>query len=97
MEVGRGEAPEERCAPPRREPPSTKSAKVFGFFLWRPWRLVAYRLAEAVRVVTGVRDECLAPGVGKELVGNDHFVPLPRRERDVDRAAFGIDDGVELC
>jgi hypothetical protein len=23
-------------------------------------------------------------------------VPLPRRERDVDRATFGVDDGVEL-
>jgi hypothetical protein len=32
----------------------------------------------------------------EQLVGNDHFVPLPRRERDVDRATFGVDDGVEL-
>jgi hypothetical protein len=33
----------------------------------------------------------------KQLVSHDHLVPLPRRERDVDRPAFGVDDGVELC
>jgi hypothetical protein len=38
-----------------------------------------------------------ATSVLKQLVGNDHFVPLPRRERDVDGATFGVDDDVELC
>jgi hypothetical protein len=34
--------------------------------------------------------------VAKQLLGDDHFVALPRRERDVDRAAVGVDNGVEL-
>jgi hypothetical protein len=56
----------------------------------------AHGLTETVRVVTGICDERLAVGVGKELIGHHHFVPLPRRERDVDRPTFGVDDGVEL-
>ena len=34
--------------------------------------------------------------MGKELVGCDHFVPVPGRKRDVERPAFRIDGGVEL-
>ena len=54
-------------------------------------------LAEVVRVVAGVADEGLAASVLKQLAGGDHFVPLPLRERDVERAGFGVDEGVELC
>jgi hypothetical protein len=34
--------------------------------------------------------------VVEQLVGLDHLVPLPRRDRDVDRSTFGIDHGVKL-
>jgi hypothetical protein len=61
-----------------------------------PHPAFAYGLAKAVRVVAGVADERLALRMGKQLVGGDHFVPLPRRERDVERAPFDVDDGVEL-
>src|SRR4051812_35417263 len=38
----------------------------------------------------------LAGSVGEKLVGLHHLVPLPRRDRDVDGAAFRVDDGVEF-
>jgi hypothetical protein len=53
-------------------------------------------LDELVGVVACVADEGLASGVAKQLLGGDHFVAVPRRERDVDRAALGVDDGMEL-
>jgi hypothetical protein len=49
-----------------------------------------------IRVVAAVADERLAAGVSKQLVGSGYFMALARRERDVDRAALGVDDGVEL-
>ena len=51
---------------------------------------------ELVGVVASVANERLASGVTKQLLGDAHLVALPRRERDVDGAAFGVDDGVEL-
>jgi len=51
---------------------------------------------ELVRVVTGVADESFPTSVEEQLLGGDHLMALPRRERDVDRAAFGVDDGVEF-
>ena len=54
-------------------------------------------MAKSIRVVASIADERAAASVGEQFVGNDHFVPLPRRERDVERAAFDVDDGVELC
>jgi hypothetical protein len=53
-------------------------------------------LPEPVRILAGVGDECLATSVLEQLVGIDHVVPLTRRNRDVDGAAFRIDEGVEL-
>ena len=32
----------------------------------------------------------------EELFSGDHFVTLARRQRDVDRARFRVDDGVEF-
>jgi len=60
---------------------------------------LAERVTDAIgKIISGtVSDEHLAVRVGQELVGRDHFVALARRERDVERAALGVDDGVELC
>lgn len=62
-----------------------------GFHLFR-----ADRLDELVRVVARVANQGLSASVLKQLASRDHFVPLPLRERDVDRARFGVDDGMEL-
>jgi hypothetical protein len=51
---------------------------------------------EVVRVVASIAEEGLASGMGKQLLGGGHFVVVPRRERDVDRTALGVDNGVEL-
>jgi hypothetical protein len=32
----------------------------------------------------------------EKLMGGHHFVPLARRDRDVDRTTFGVDDGVDF-
>ncbi len=61
-----------------------------------PHAFVADRLQEAIRVVAGIANERFAASVSKQLVGGDYFVPLPRRERDVEGPALGVDDGVEL-
>ncbi len=53
--------------------------------------------AKSVRVVTRIRDHRLAVSLREQLVGHHHFVALARREREVERAALGVDDGVELC
>jgi len=58
--------------------------------------LVAYGPEKAVRVVSGVADERFASGVFEQFIGRGHLVPQPRRERDVDRPPFRVDDGVEL-
>ena len=54
------------------------------------------RGAERVRVVARVGDERLASRMCEELIGHDHLVSLPRRDREVDGSAFRVDDGVEL-
>ena len=59
-------------------------------------RSSAHGVDELVGVVARVADEGLTASVVEQLLGGDHFVALARRERDVDRAAFGVDDGVEL-
>src|ERR1019366_5986213 len=33
----------------------------------------------------------------EQLLGDRHLVPLARRQRDVERAALRVDDGMELC
>jgi hypothetical protein len=53
-------------------------------------------LQEVIRVIAAVADESLATGVSEQLVGSRYFVALARRERDVERPALGVDDGVEL-
>ena len=61
----------------------------------RPHFSVANGPAESIGVVTGIGDERLSARVGEELVGHDHLMPLPRRERDVDRAA-SIDEKTSI-
>jgi len=56
----------------------------------------AHRREEIVGVVPSVADESLASRVREEFLCGDHLVALPRRERDVDRTALGVDDGVEF-
>ncbi|MEJ2153403.1 MAG: hypothetical protein P8Y29_10785 [Gemmatimonadota bacterium] len=58
--------------------------------------LVAYGFAEAVGVVPSVAYEYFAAGMSEELIGGDHFVSLARCDGDVNRARFGIDNGVKL-
>ena len=57
---------------------------------------IADGLKKAIRVVSGVTDERFASGVFEQLIGCHHFVPLPRRERDVDGPPLRVDDGVEF-
>jgi hypothetical protein len=53
-------------------------------------------LAEVIRIVPAIANEGFAARVLEKVKGHYHFVPVPRRERDVDRAPFGVDDCVEL-
>jgi hypothetical protein len=53
-------------------------------------------LTKLVRIVAGVTDERFAASVFKQLGRCDHFVPLARRDRDVERPTLGVDDGVEF-
>ena len=55
---------------------------------------VAHGTYEVVRVVAGITNQSLAMCVGKQLLGGYHLVPLPRRQRDVERTCFRVDDGV---
>lgn len=52
--------------------------------------------AEVVRVVARVADECPATRVGEQLSSRNQLMALPLRERDVERAALGVDDRVDL-
>ena len=54
----------------------------------------AHGMYEVVRVVAGIPNQSLAMCVGKQLLGGHHLVPLARRQRDVERTRFRIDDGV---
>jgi hypothetical protein len=56
--------------------------------------LLAHRPYEVVRVVAGIANQSLAMCVGKQLLGGYHLVPLARRQRDVERTRFRVDDGV---
>jgi hypothetical protein len=53
-------------------------------------------LAELVRVVTGIADESAAVSVVEELSSGHHLVALARRQRDVERPAFRVDDRVDF-
>ena len=53
-------------------------------------------LQESVRIVAGITDEVSAASVREQLLGGYLFVALAGRQRDVDRARFRVDDGVEL-
>ena len=55
---------------------------------------LANRPHEVVRVVAGIANQSLAMCVGKQLLGGNHLVPLARRQRDVERTCFRVDDGV---
>ena len=52
--------------------------------------------SERVRIVAAVAGQCAPLGVREQLLGGDHFVALPLRERDVERSRLGVDDDVEL-
>lgn len=52
--------------------------------------------AELVRVVAGVADERSAGGEIEQLGRGDHLVSLARRQRDVERPPFRVDDRVDL-
>ena len=52
---------------------------------------------EGVRIVAGVADQRFAICLREQLFGDRHLVPLARRQRDVERAALRVDDGMELC
>ena len=54
----------------------------------------AHGTHEVVRVVAGIANQSLAMCMGKQLFGGYHLVPLARRQRDVERTRFRIDDGV---
>jgi hypothetical protein len=54
-------------------------------------------LHEGVRIVAGVADQRFAICLREQLLGDRHLVPLARRQRDVERAALRVDDGMELC
>lgn len=51
---------------------------------------------ECVRVVAGVANEGIASSEVEQLECLDHLVSLAWGERDIDRAALGVDDRVEL-
>ena len=74
--------------------------------LARPLRLRAddrlhppapYGGTKSVRVVARICDHGVAVRLREQLVGHHHFVALTRREREVERAAVGVDDRVEFC
>ena len=47
-------------------------------------------------IVARVSKQRLAASVLKQLVGSGHFVSVARRERDVERPTFAVDDDVEF-
>jgi hypothetical protein len=53
-------------------------------------------LTEVIRIVPAIANEGFAARVLEKIKRHYHFVPVPRRERDVDRTPLGIDDCVEL-
>ena len=55
-----------------------------------------HSLKEVVGVVACVGDEGLAVGMREQRTCGDHFVPLAWRERDVERARLGVDEGVDF-
>jgi hypothetical protein len=57
---------------------------------------VANRQHEVVRVVPSVADQSLSMGMCEQVLGCDHLVSLTGCQRDVKRACFRIDNGVEL-
>ena len=52
--------------------------------------------AKFVRVVAGVADQRIAPRVVEQLGRCDQFVSLARRQRDVERPPFRVDDRVDF-
>jgi hypothetical protein len=52
--------------------------------------------SEVVGVVASVADEGAPVGVREQLVGDGHFVALALGQRDVERAAFRVDERVDL-
>lgn len=48
-------------------------------------------------IVSSVSDECSALCVLKQFVGDGHLVSLAGSQRDVERAPFRVDEGVEFC
>ena len=52
--------------------------------------------SEVIGVVAGVTDERVALRVIEQLEGRNHFVALSRRQRDVERPRFRVDDRVDL-
>ena len=51
---------------------------------------------DGLRGVAGVADACLALGVGDEFLGLQCLVPVPLRQRDVERLALRRGDRVDL-
>ena len=47
-------------------------------------------------IVSGVGNERAASRVRNQLLSHHRIVDLARRERDLDRAALGVDEGMEL-
>ena len=60
----------------------------------RSHALAAHRPYEVIRVVAGIANQSLAMRVRKQLLGGYQLVPLARRQRDIERTRFGVDDGV---
>jgi len=57
----------------------------------------SYCCQEGIRVVSGVADERLPSRMRQQVSRCDHLMPLTRRQRDVDRPRFRVDDDVKLC
>ena len=51
---------------------------------------------ESIAVVATVCEQCVSLSMIEQLIGLGHFVAVTLRERDVERAAFGVDDGVDF-
>jgi len=57
---------------------------------------VPHRLHEFVRVVPGVTDQRLPVRMIEQVRRGDQLVPLPRRQGNVERPPFRVDDDVQL-
>jgi hypothetical protein len=53
-------------------------------------------LAQLIRSVPAIANGGIAARLLENVMSRDPFVPVHRRERDVDRPPFSIDDCVEL-